>query len=101
MRQREEEMRDTNESTNSRVLYFSIFSMCCLLGNYASNTRSNSLLLVKPHKGKKPEHESTKNYFLKINMHVSIDIFRLGYMAGAVPEKIFQIEKANRVKLRK
>lgn len=31
MRQREEEMRDTNESTNSRVLYFSIFSMCCLL----------------------------------------------------------------------
>ena len=25
-------MRDTNESTNSRVLYFSIFSMCCLLG---------------------------------------------------------------------
>ena len=34
MRQREEEMRDTNESTNSRVLYFSIFSMCCLLGKY-------------------------------------------------------------------
>lgn len=32
MRQREKEMRDTNESTNSRVLYFSIFSMCCLLG---------------------------------------------------------------------
>jgi len=32
MRRREEEMRDTNESTNSRVLYFSIFSMCCLLG---------------------------------------------------------------------
>ncbi|XP_064488882.1 transmembrane emp24 domain-containing protein bai-like [Ornithodoros turicata] len=31
MRQREEEMRDTNESTNARVLYFSIFSMCCLL----------------------------------------------------------------------
>ena len=28
----QEEMRDTNESTNSRVLYFSIFSMCCLLG---------------------------------------------------------------------
>ena len=25
-------MRDTNENTNSRVLYFSIFSMCCLLG---------------------------------------------------------------------
>ena len=36
MRQREEEMRDTNESTNSRVLYFSIFSMCCLLGNYTA-----------------------------------------------------------------
>ncbi|XP_017769229.1 PREDICTED: transmembrane emp24 domain-containing protein bai [Nicrophorus vespilloides] len=32
MRKREEEMRDTNESTNSRVLYFSIFSMLCLLG---------------------------------------------------------------------
>ncbi|KAG5867389.1 hypothetical protein JTB14_022927 [Gonioctena quinquepunctata] len=32
MRKREEEMRDTNESTNSRVLYFSIFSMFCLLG---------------------------------------------------------------------
>ncbi|CAH1263238.1 transmembrane emp24 domain-containing protein 10-like [Branchiostoma lanceolatum] len=32
MRAREEEMRDTNESTNSRVLYFSIFSMCCLIG---------------------------------------------------------------------
>ncbi|XP_077995803.1 transmembrane emp24 domain-containing protein 10-like [Glandiceps talaboti] len=31
MRAREEEMRDTNESTNSRVLYFSIFSMGCLL----------------------------------------------------------------------
>lgn len=32
MRKREEEMRDTNESTNHRVLIFSIFSMCCLLG---------------------------------------------------------------------
>ncbi|RZF34191.1 hypothetical protein LSTR_LSTR003601 [Laodelphax striatellus] len=32
MREREIEMRDTNESTNNRVLYFSIFSMCCLLG---------------------------------------------------------------------
>ncbi|CAH2094279.1 unnamed protein product [Euphydryas editha] len=31
MRKREEEMRDTNESTNNRVLYFSIFSMACLL----------------------------------------------------------------------
>jgi len=31
MRKREVEMRDTNESTNTRVLYFSIFSMCCLL----------------------------------------------------------------------
>ncbi|EFO28301.1 transmembrane protein [Loa loa] len=31
MRQREEEMRSTNESTNSRVLYLSIFSMLCLL----------------------------------------------------------------------
>ena len=32
MKQREEEMKDTNESTNSRVLYFSIFSMLCLVG---------------------------------------------------------------------
>lgn len=32
MKEREEQMRDTNESTNSKVLYFSIFSMCCLLG---------------------------------------------------------------------
>uniref|UniRef100_A0A915D6I4 GOLD domain-containing protein n=1 Tax=Ditylenchus dipsaci TaxID=166011 RepID=A0A915D6I4_9BILA len=32
MRQREEEMRNTNESTNARVLYLSIFSMLCLLG---------------------------------------------------------------------
>ncbi|KAK0163791.1 hypothetical protein PV328_002485 [Microctonus aethiopoides] len=32
MRQNEEQMRDTNEATNARVLYFSIFSMCCLLG---------------------------------------------------------------------
>jgi hypothetical protein len=31
MRAREEEMRDTNESTNTRVLYFSIFSMSCLI----------------------------------------------------------------------
>ncbi|XP_072031369.1 transmembrane emp24 domain-containing protein 10-like isoform X2 [Amphiura filiformis] len=31
MKEREEQMRDTNESTNSRVLYFSIFSMVCLL----------------------------------------------------------------------
>jgi len=32
MRSREEEMRDTNESTHSRVLYFSIFTMLCLIG---------------------------------------------------------------------
>lgn len=32
MRAREEQMRDTNESTNDRVLYFSIFSMLCLIG---------------------------------------------------------------------
>ncbi|OQR79248.1 transmembrane emp24 domain-containing protein bai-like [Tropilaelaps mercedesae] len=32
MRQREEEMRDTNESTSNRVLYSSILGMCCLLG---------------------------------------------------------------------
>jgi len=31
MKKREEEMRNTNESTNSRVLYFSIFSMFCLI----------------------------------------------------------------------
>jgi len=32
MQKREEEMRDTNESTNTRVLYFSLFSLCCLIG---------------------------------------------------------------------
>lgn len=32
MRQREQEMRDTNESTYSRVLYFSVFSILCLFG---------------------------------------------------------------------
>jgi len=32
MKAREEEMRTTNESTNSKVLYFSLFSMCCLVG---------------------------------------------------------------------
>ncbi|KAH9492899.1 Transmembrane emp24 domain-containing protein 10 [Bulinus truncatus] len=32
MRAREEQMRDTNESTHSRVMYFSLFSMLCLLG---------------------------------------------------------------------
>ena len=32
MKKREEEMRSTNESTNSRVLYFSVFSMFCLVG---------------------------------------------------------------------
>jgi len=32
MKEREEEMKDTNESTSSRVLYFSIFSMLCLVG---------------------------------------------------------------------
>jgi p24 family protein delta-1 len=32
MKQREEEMRDTNESTNNKVLYFSVFSMGCLMG---------------------------------------------------------------------
>uniref|UniRef100_A0A0N4Z0W1 GOLD domain-containing protein n=1 Tax=Parastrongyloides trichosuri TaxID=131310 RepID=A0A0N4Z0W1_PARTI len=32
MRSREEEMRNTNESTNNRVLYLSLFSMMCLLG---------------------------------------------------------------------
>lgn len=32
MRAREEQMRDTNESTSDRVLYFSVFSMLCLIG---------------------------------------------------------------------
>ncbi|CAL7942227.1 unnamed protein product [Xylocopa violacea] len=31
MRKNEEEMRDTNEATNTRVLYFSILSMCWIL----------------------------------------------------------------------
>uniref|UniRef100_A0A8D0GWK6 GOLD domain-containing protein n=1 Tax=Sphenodon punctatus TaxID=8508 RepID=A0A8D0GWK6_SPHPU len=32
MKQREQEMRDTNEATSSRVFYFSTFSMLCLVG---------------------------------------------------------------------
>jgi len=32
MKKREQEMRDTNESTNNRIFYLSIFSMLCLLG---------------------------------------------------------------------
>jgi len=32
MRRREEEMRDTNESTNNRVFYLGLFSIGCLLG---------------------------------------------------------------------
>lgn len=32
MRQREEEMRDTNESTANRVLYSSMIGMLCLMG---------------------------------------------------------------------
>eukprot|EP01137_Pigoraptor_chileana_P031235 Opistho-2@18760 len=32
MKEREASMRDTNESTNSRVLYFTVFSMLCLMG---------------------------------------------------------------------
>lgn len=31
MQKREEEMRNTNESTNTRVLYFSLFSLLCLI----------------------------------------------------------------------
>ena len=31
MKQCEEEMRSTKESTNSKVLYFSTFAMCCLM----------------------------------------------------------------------
>ena len=31
MRKREEAMRNTNESTNARVLWFSVFSVCVLL----------------------------------------------------------------------
>nr|XP_012222022.1 PREDICTED: transmembrane emp24 domain-containing protein bai isoform X1 [Linepithema humile] len=32
MRKNEEEMRDTNEATNTRVLYFSLFSICIVFG---------------------------------------------------------------------
>jgi len=49
MRSREAEMRDTNESTNSRVFYFSIFSMICLLGLAAAQV----LYLKKYFKSKK------------------------------------------------
>ena len=41
----QEEMRDTNESTNSRVLYFSIFSMCCLLGLATWQVRKHIIYL--------------------------------------------------------
>ena len=43
MKQREEEMRSTNESTNSRVLYFSIFSMLCLGMCFYSLTQITNL----------------------------------------------------------
>uniref|UniRef100_A0A915PLT4 Uncharacterized protein n=1 Tax=Setaria digitata TaxID=48799 RepID=A0A915PLT4_9BILA len=47
MRQREEEMRSTNESTNSRVLYLSIFSMLCLLSLAIWQSGVVTLLLEK------------------------------------------------------
>ncbi|CAF0781800.1 unnamed protein product [Adineta steineri] len=52
MKQREEEMRTTNESTNNKVLYFSIFSMCCLMSLalwqvlYLLHCRMRSILLL-------------------------------------------------------
>ena len=72
MRRREEEMRDTNESTNSRVLYFSIFSMCCLLGlaTWQVSNQNNSYLFL----------------FLTPAL-----------LAGSLSQEIFQIKETHRI----
>lgn len=68
---KQEEMRDTNESTNSRVLYFSLFSMCCLLGLATWQVRS------------KPKVQTLNLFILPI--------------LGALPEKVLQVQEADRI----
>ena len=68
----QEEMRDTNESTNSRVLYFSIFSMCCLLGLATWQVRAKSNLV----------------------MTIFSIIF---FFPGPLPQKILQVKETDRV----
>ena len=70
----QEEMRDTNESTNSRVLYFSLFSMCCLLGLATWQVRSQ-----------------TTNSNFKFELSWLVDF------SGALPEKILQVQEADRI----
>ena len=69
----QEEMRDTNESTNSRVLYFSLFSMCCLLG------LATWQVSTKP----------PKNLWNLISDWQEI--------SGALPEKVLQVQEADRI----
>ena len=64
-------MRDTNESTNSRVLYFSLFSMCCLLG------------LATWQVGKKRPKLFANSFIFPI--------------LGALPEKVLQVQEADRI----
>ena len=68
----QEEMRDTNESTNSRVLYFSLFSMCCLLGLATWQVGRN-------------------------NSYTECFIFPI---LGALPEKVLQVQEADRIKMK-
>ena len=85
MKSREEQMRSTNESTNSRVLYFSIFSMICLGMFFKKFQKKNQKNFKKKFK---------KNFF---------DIFekllksRLGHVASLLPSPLLQIEKTNRI----
>ena len=67
----QEEMRDTNESTNSRVLYFSLFSMCCLLG--LATWQVNYFLV-----------ESSWNALL---------------LSGSLPQKVLQVEEVDRIRI--
>ena len=62
-------MRDTNESTNSRVLYFSIFSTCCVLGQATWQVSEISIHL---------------------NMFDDYQPF-----TGAVSEEVFQVKEAD------
>ena len=67
----QEEMRDTNESTNSRVLYFSVFSMCCLLG--------------------------LATWQVRAILNLVMIIFSLFSFLGPLPKKILQVKETDRV----